>query len=159
MFSRMHLHCCRWWSLQTRAVPSRLPLTNLRDGPGSVWIIQSDFQRPHVKAAHCRQQSVLRRLKFEFDKPFWWVAELDAVHFVLREGWKMCIKTCVNIQHGWWTSERWWWRVAENAYRVLVELRHFLGISTPQKVYSDDIVGTARCQEHTAYKNGETINE
>lgn len=29
MFSRMHLHCCRWWSFQIRAVPSRLPLTNL----------------------------------------------------------------------------------------------------------------------------------
>lgn len=30
MLSKMHLHCCRWWSFQIRAVPSRLPLTNLR---------------------------------------------------------------------------------------------------------------------------------
>lgn len=29
MLSRMHLHCCRWWSFQILAVPSRLPLTNL----------------------------------------------------------------------------------------------------------------------------------
>lgn len=30
MLSKMHLHCCRRWSFQIRAVPSRLPLTNLR---------------------------------------------------------------------------------------------------------------------------------
>lgn len=30
MLSRRHLHCCRWCSFQIRAVPSRLPLTNLR---------------------------------------------------------------------------------------------------------------------------------
>lgn len=51
MLSRMHLHCCRWCSLQTRAVPSRLPLTNLRDGPGSVSTVHLDLTAPmHVKA-------------------------------------------------------------------------------------------------------------
>lgn len=79
MFSRMHLHCCRWWSFQIRAVPSRLPLTNL--------MATTDSHRVH------RPTDV----KVAAKRSWLWINEMFLLHLSLEwQNWMLSTLSCVE---------------------------------------------------------------
>lgn len=83
MLSKMHLHCCRRWSFHIRAVPSRLPLTNLRQG-GNKQLAPSLYTLLTALSQRSNYEKSMVSKYNDFPVPFTWVAKLDAVDFVLH---------------------------------------------------------------------------
>lgn len=147
MLSRMHLHCCRWWSFQIRAVPSRLPLTNLtrpqtprrvtvctvtQNSEQLLWETDGEYMIWFYFTFHLSGRTGCCRLC-----PVW-EAESRRVSVTFMWNRQRLSATCV------------WGGGA--SHRVLMELWYLFWTPTSQIVYSDDIISTSCCYEHTTWR-------